>query len=106
MLSKADKAGCIHPTCTGMMKGEVGAVRGQHAVFSTRIRKSISCAGEASCSRNRSFRSLLSPMSWNMRWSLVVYSKPHASLRLEIMADSESGLADMSFTRRLASILE
>lgn len=30
------------------------------------------------CFLNCSFKSLLTPMSWNMRWSLEVYSKPHA----------------------------
>lgn len=33
------------------------------------------------CCLNCSFKSLLTPMSWNMRWSLEVYSKPHACCR-------------------------
>lgn len=33
------------------------------------------------CFLNCSFRSLLTPMSWNIRCSLDVYSKPHACCR-------------------------
>jgi hypothetical protein len=43
---------------------------------------------------------------WNMRWSLEVYSKPHDSLSLEIIDASWSSEADLSWTRRFASILE
>jgi len=41
----------------------------------------------------------------NMRWSLLVYSKPHASFSFEIMLASASSDTDTPWIRRLDSFM-
>ena len=61
---------------------DIGVSKDLNEQFKKHLSNSQSRGSELlRCFLNCSFKSLLTPMSWNMRCSLEVYSKPHACCR-------------------------
>lgn len=71
------------PGCWSPLENNTAFRSTNHSIwYGSRAERSSSLQSKGSefvrCFLNCSLRSLLTPMSWNMRWSFDVYSKPHA----------------------------